>query len=187
MKATNRLIAALIGTIALLVTAVLFTVSANAAPYSNQAAISVSTTTPAVGANVSFGGSGYTSGERVSFTMGSFNLGSVAAGVDGTFNLSAALPAGISGTFTIVAVGATSGRTANITITIGGATAGGTTNGATAGGTTNGTTAGGTSSGSGGDLASTGVAVVGIGALGVALLVGGGFVLMAGKRRRVSA
>lgn len=42
---------------------------------------------------------------------------------------------------------------------------------------------GGGNSGSSGGLASTGVAVVGIGALGAVLLIGGGMMLLAGKRR----
>jgi hypothetical protein len=42
---------------------------------------------------------------------------------------------------------------------------------------------GGGNGGGGGNLAGTGVAVVGIGALGVVLLVGGGMMLLAGRRR----
>ena len=39
----------------------------------------------------------------------------------------------------------------------------------------------------GGGLASTGVAVIGIGALGVVLLIGGGLMLLASRRRRTLA
>jgi hypothetical protein len=50
-----------------------------------------------------------------------------------------------------------------------------------------GTLGNGSGNGNGGGLAGTGVAVVGIGALGVVLLVGGGLMLLAGRRRKVSA
>jgi hypothetical protein len=45
------------------------------------------------------------------------------------------------------------------------------------------TVAGGSSSSSGGNLSSTGVAVIGIGAIGLVLLVGGALMLLAGRRR----
>jgi hypothetical protein len=144
--------------------------SASAAPYSNQATISVSTTNPAIGGTLTISGSGWAAGETVILTLesSSFSLGSAIANASGDFSTSVTLPSGVSGDHTIVARGATSGATASAAICIGSCGGGGSA-----------------SSGGGGGLASTGLAVAAIGGLGVVLLIAGGLMLLAGRRRKV--
>jgi hypothetical protein len=95
-------------------------------------------------------------------------LGSTTANADGTINTTVTIPASYKGAHTLEAVGQTSGVTASTPIQLGGSTTGT-----------------GSGSGSGSGLSSTGVAVVGIGALGVVLLAGGGLLLIAGRRRKI--
>ena len=84
--------------------------------------------------------------------------------------------------FAVAASGSGNGGTGN-----GGTGNGGNGNGGNNGGA--GSNGGGSASGGddGGGLAYTGVAVIGVGVLGVALLVGGSFLLIAGRRRRTTA
>jgi hypothetical protein len=181
MSASNRsLSAALIGFVLLALSAVAFTFtgSAQAAPYATAPTVSVSDQTPVVGGSLTASGAGFQALERVSLSLNGVSLGSATTDASGAFSTSVTLPAGVSGAQTIVVTGA-SGDTGNITITIGAA--------APVAAVPAGGAAGGGSGGSGGVLASTGVAVVGIGALGALLLVGGGVMLFAGQRRAHSA
>ncbi len=169
MSTTKRPLLALLGAIGLLIATVSFATSASAAPYTSQPTLSVSTQTPAVGASLTVSGAGFAAGENVSLTLHTvvYNLGTATTDGSGSFTTTVTLPAGVSGTHTIVALGLGSGRSASITLTIGSGTAGG--------------------GGSNGGLPNTGAAVMGVGGLGLALLIGGGLMLLVGRRRSVSA
>jgi hypothetical protein len=161
---TRRLTAALTALLALLVGAAAFAASSAASPYSTQATLSVSTQNPAMGATLTVSGSGYTPTEQVNLTLHSqtYNLGSATTDASGDFSTTVTLPAGVSGSHTITGTAATSGMTASVSVTIGSSAGGG----------------------GSGDLAFTGAAVLGIGGIGVALLISGGVLLLAGQRRR---
>ncbi len=112
-------------------------------------------------------GSHYQPGETVTVTQGGKSY-TVVANSSGSFTLDITIvcPNGTS-PGSITATGSSSGDVADISLTAGG-------------------TGGGGGSG-GGNLSSTGVAVIGIGALGVVLLVGGGLLLLAGRRRNATS
>ena len=170
MSGLRKPVAALVGLFAALVAGLFFAVSpAGAYPGSTPAAVSVSTTTPAPGASLAISGSGFEPGETISLVFHSTptSLGSVTADSSGAFSTSVTIPAGASGSHEIVGTGLTSGAVATIALDVGGSSS--------------------SSSGSGSSgLSDTGVAVIGIGAVGVVLLVGGGLLMLAGKRRKVS-
>lgn len=155
-----------------------FAFSAGAAPYTNQATLSVNTQNPAAGGSVTISGQGFGAGESIDITLHTvvISLGTATADASGNFGFSFTLPSGVTGGHTIIAAGRTSGRSASIAITVGQGVGGvGTGSGSgSAGG-----------SGSGGNLASTGVAIIGIAALGAVLLGGGAALLISGRRRRV--
>lgn len=146
-----------------------FAASSNAAPYTNQPVLTLSTSTPLEGSTLTVAGSGFGGGDTINITLhtATYNLGSVTTTGSGTFSTQVTLPAGVTGQHTIVATDANTGQTASASIDI------------IASGSSN----GGTSSSSGG-LSNTGVAVMSIGGLGVLLLLGGGVMLMAGRRRK---
>ncbi len=161
----RRLTASVAAVVGLLLGALAFAASANAAPYTNQATISVSTQNPAVGGSLAISGDGFAAGETVSLTLHTqtYNLDSATTDVSGRFTATVTLPAGVSGAHTIVATGLSSGQTTSITITIG------------------------SSVSSSGGLPNTGVAVLGVGVVGAALLIGGAAMLVVGQRRSASA
>jgi hypothetical protein len=144
--------------------------SAGAAPYVRQPNLAINTQTPAIGATVTLTGTGYVAGTTVTLTLHStpVTLGTVTPNASGNFTTAVALPAGVSGTHTIVGAGNATNDSASVTIDIGGSGTGG------------------GSSGGGGSLSSTGVAVLSIGSIGVLLLLGGGAMLLAGRRRKLS-
>ena len=160
---SRRFTAALVGLVALILGAAAFSGSALAAPYVNAATVSVSNQNPSEGGSLGVTCAGFTGGEQIGVTLDAqTDLASGTANASGSFSTTVTLPQGVTGQHTIVCAGA-AGETASLTITIGAVTTGG------------------------GGLSNTGVAVVGIGSLGVILLVGGALLLMVGKRRRVSA
>lgn len=172
---------AVVSVVGALITMIVFAASSAAAPSDSgypppPPAGSVSDQTPVAGSTITVSGSGFLAGETVDCVLHSaaVDLGSAQADANGNVSLVVTLPTGVTGAHTIVLTGETSGRTVSIPITIQAASAGG------SGGS-------GGSGGGGGGLASTGVAVLGIGGLGVVLLIGGGFLLLAGKRRGVHA
>jgi hypothetical protein len=171
MSVRSRPILAALATIAVALTAASFAGPASAAPYTRQPTLSINVQTPAVGATVVLTGAGYLPAVQVTLTLHTAvtTLGFVTPDASGGFTKSVTLPAGVSGTHTIVGAGTGTNDTASVTITIGSSTGGG------------------GSGGGGGGLSSTGVAVVSIGTVGVALLIGGGLMLLAGRRRRVAA
>lgn len=132
-----------------------------AAPYSTAPAVAASTQEPAEGASLTLTGTGYLSGETVDNVLHSvpYNLQSAVADPLGNFSVSVTLPSGVSGSHTIISTGATSGRVSTIAITI-------------------------VVPQSSSSLPDTGVAVLGIGSIGLTALVVGGLVLAAGRRRR---
>jgi hypothetical protein len=167
MARTRRFAAA---GIALAVGALAFAAtSAAAAPYSTQATLSVSSQTVVEGGTFVLTGAGFCASESVGVNLHTTTYPLTSAHTDsaGSFSVTETLPQGVLGVHTVTATGVTCGRSASVTITIVAASTGG--------------------GGGGGGLASTGVAVIGIGALGLILLVGGGLMLLAGKRRKVSA
>jgi hypothetical protein len=95
---------------------------------------------------------------------------SATAGTSGAFCSTLVLGASLTGTHTITATGATSARTSSTTIKVAGVAAA-----APAADTTD------------SNLAFTGAAVIGVGALGGLLLVGGAVMVFAGRRRKVNA
>jgi hypothetical protein len=139
------------------------------APYTTQPTTSVSNQAPTAGSSVTFCGSGFQAGETVAIALDNgTRYPSVVADASGAFCTVAVLGVSLSGTHTLIATGATSGRTSSTTIKVLGVSA-------SAGTTTS------------GGLAFTGAEVIGIGALGGLLLVGGAIMVFAGRRRKVNA
>jgi hypothetical protein len=138
------------------------------AAYGDQPTTSVSDQTPVAGSSLTFCGSGFQPGETVTIALDNgTNYPSVTADAAGDFCTTIVLGASLSGTHTLTATGTTSGITSTTTIQVAGVSA----------------TAGTTPSGG---LAFTGAAVIGIGALGGLLLVGGAAMVVAGRRRKAN-
>ncbi len=169
MATCRRAVAVLGVALGLIMSALAAGTPASAAPYTTAPTVAVSTTNPCVGCPLTISVAGFAANEQINVTLHTtvYNLGTATADSSGATTTTVTLPAGVSGAHTIVAVGATSGPSASIAITIGGAPGGG--------------------GGGGGGLPNTGVAAIGIGAVGVALIVGGGAALLAGRRRRIKA
>ncbi|WP_375487850.1 hypothetical protein [uncultured Jatrophihabitans sp.] len=171
MSAFKKPIVALVGVLAALVAGLFFaTSSAGAYPSGVNPVLTINPSNPSCGDTVTYSGTHFQPGEPVTISDGVGD--SVTVNADGKGNVSGSLeltcPNGTEPT-TITATGRTSGGVDAVTISSGGSNSGG-----------------GSSSGSGG-LSNTGVAVIGIGALGVVLLAGGGLLLLAGRRRTNSA
>jgi hypothetical protein len=165
MPTSRRLSMPLLVMFAMIIAVVAFAGPANAASYATQPTISVSNQAPAAGSSITISGSGFTPGETVTLVLGNgTHFPSVVANASGSFSEVVVLGVSLSGPQTITATGATSGHTAKIQIQVGGVSA------------SAGTTAAG--------LAFTGASVIGISALGGLLLVGGGLMLLAGRRRK---
>jgi hypothetical protein len=171
MTTSKRLRAPLIVMFAVIMAALAFAVPANAAaPYTTQPTTSVSNQAPTAGSNVTFCGSGFQAGETVSITLDNATTQpSVAADTSGAFCTVVVLGASLTGTHTLTATGVTSGRTSSTTINVLGLSA----------------NAAPTPTSSG--LAFTGANAIGIGGLGGLLLLVGGAMVLAGKRRKVNA
>jgi hypothetical protein len=122
------------------------------------------------GGNVIANGAHYAPNELVTLTLHSTvsTLGTAQTDASGSFSVRLALTPGVTGQHTIVGTGAT-GDSASASLLI---TASGTGGGGTGGG--------------GGGTSMTGVAVFGLGGLGLVLLLGGGLMLLAGRRRRAT-
>jgi hypothetical protein len=164
----KRLLAALLTITGMVMVAGLAAATSSAAsPYSDGPTVSVSTTTPAVGGSVTVAGSGFGAHDMMTIVLHTkaYDLGTTRTDAAGAFSAAVGLPDGVSGHHTIVVTDAATGRTQSISIEIGGAA--------------------GRSSESGGGLSSTGVAVIGLGALAVVLLVGGGLAMFAGRKSKV--
>jgi hypothetical protein len=130
---------------------------------SSTAGLEVSTTNPTAGGSITISGTSCNPGATVTATLDTGDvIGTATVGNDGTFTITGTLPSGVTGSHTITTTGGGSAHTCSGVLGVEISAPGGS---------------------GGGGLASTGVAVVGIGALGAVLLIGGGLMLMAGKRR----
>ncbi len=174
MSSTKRLIAVAVALVGMLLAALSFGASALAAPtdYGSGTSPIVTTQTPPEGGQVGVSGQGCAPGETIDISLdnGAFDLGSTTTDSTGAYNTTVTLPAGVTGVHTINVIGESSGCSGAAAINIGAVGSGGGSGGESGGG----------------GLASTGVAVAGIGAVGLVLLVGGGLMLMAGRRRKAT-
>jgi hypothetical protein len=179
MSVSKRLLAVVIAVLGMVLAAVSFSASAGAAPPPGSSTGSgtspvVTTQTPPAGGQLGVSGQGCGPFETIDISLdnGAFPLGTTQTDSSGAYDTTVTLPDGVTGPHTLSVVGETSGCSGALALNITAAGSGG---------------GGGTSGGGGGSLASTGVAVAGIGAVGLVLLVGGGLMLLAGRRRKASA
>jgi hypothetical protein len=167
MPTSRRLSMPLIVMFGLIIAVVAFAGPANADYSRPHATVSVSNQAPAAGSSITFCGSGFAAGEKVTVALDNgTQFPSVFANASGAFCEALVLGVNLEGAHTITATGVTSGRTSSIKIQVAGV----------------GASAGTTAAASG--LAFTGASVIGISALGGLLLVGGGLMLLAGRRRK---
>ena len=167
MSAGKRLGAAALAIIALVFAAVAFGGgAASAYPSGSVPTISLDHSSGPVGDKVVVTGQGFTANKQATLTFHSNDvaLGSVAISATGTFTDTITVPNVALGGHQVEALDQASNSTASAAFDVTGEGAGG-----------------------GGGLANTGVAVLGIASLGLVLLVGGGLMLMAGRRRKVAA
>jgi hypothetical protein len=196
MPTSKRPFASLIVILGMIIAMMAFAGPATAVPYVTTPSISVSTQTPRMGAKIRLCGRGYRSHQTVKVTLDRrIFLAYLPTNSAGAFCATVKLPNRVAGGHRIWAVAYKKSasvwirilqpgvRVAGVSLSAGGTTTGGTTTGGT---TTGGTTASGGTSTSG-QLAFTGAAVVGAGALGGLLLVGGGLILVTGRRRKTTA
>ena len=162
---------ALAGLIGLFVAAFLFTTSASAYPPGTAASVGVSASTIGPGGSLTVSGSGFKGTVTVT-AADPILLATVTAGADGTFSARVTLPASEfpPGNYTITASDAY-GDSTSVKVTI-----------ATAAAPSSPSTP---STGNGG-LPFTGFAAASVGGLGVLLLIGGGIMLLAGRRRHAT-
>lgn len=165
MSVVKKPIFALIGVMAMLFVGLLFASSAQAYPPPTPATLSVSDTNPTCGEAVTVSGAHYQPGETVTITQGGKSY-TVTANSAGRFSLTITIVCIGGQPGAVTAVGGSSGDVASISLTAATPTPVPPNN-----------------NNNGGNLSTTGVAVIGIGALGVVLLVGGGLLLLAGRRR----
>ena len=168
MPSSKRFVAPLIVMFGLIIAVVAFAGPSSAYPPGTLPTTSVSNQDPTAGSSVTFCGSGFQPGETVTITLGTTAKPSVVADSSGAFCTTVVLGATLTGTQTLTATGTTSGSTSSLQIQVAGVSA----------------SAGITPSGG---LAFTGAAVIGIGALGGLLLVGGATMVLASRRRKVNA
>jgi hypothetical protein len=171
MSSAKRLGAAALAIVCMLFAAVAFSQSASAYPTGTEPQIALDHSSGPVGDKVVVTGQDFTPNKTATLTFhsASIALGTVNVSSSGTFSVTITVPSDPIGEHVVIGRDVASGQdsnAANYTITAGGT-------GGTGGG--------------GGGLANTGVAVLGIAALGLVLLVGGGLMLMAGRRRKVVA
>ena len=165
-KRPNRAIIAVLG---VMIAVVAFANPANAdTPYSHSAATSVSDQTPAAGSSLKFCGTGFQPGETVTIALeNGTKFPSAVADASGAFCATLVLGVSLNGAHTITGTGTTSGATSSTQIQVAGVSAN-------------------ASPSAVGNLAFTGAAVLGIGALALLLLVGGGLLLFLSRRRKVN-
>ena len=165
MPSSKRLTAPLIVMFGVIIAMMAFAGPANAYPPGTLPTTTVSTQTPVAGSSVTFCGSNFQPGETVGITLNGTPQGSAIADGSGAFCSTVVLGATLTGTQTLTATGLSSGNTSSLTIRIAGASAGTTPSGG---------------------LAFTGAAVIGIGALGGLLLIGGATMVLASRRRKAN-
>ena len=172
MSVITRRLAALVFALGFFAAALMLAGPSDAGPYAKPVTVGVSDQSPCAGCSLTVGGQGYQAGETVEVVMHTvtYALGSATADSSGDYSMVVSLPSGVTGTHTIVATGLTSGRSTSTTITIAAADGSGS----------------GSDDGSPGGLAYTGAAGRGLGCVGVGRLIGGGLMLLAGKRRKIT-
>jgi 5'-nucleotidase len=166
----KRLIAVLAAVIGLVTIAASLGATASAYPPGQAPQISLDKSTVPAGSPVTVFGQKFTPNQQADLSLHStpVALGVVSVDANGNFTAQVTIPAGTTnGAHTVEALDVASGDVATAPLTVTGSTTGG---GGPPGGT----------------LGGTGVAVIGIGALGAVLLVGGLLMLMAGRRRKVT-
>ena len=172
MSAVARPVTALLVVIGLIVAAFAFTTSASAYPPGRSASLSASASAVTPGGSITVSGTHFKGlvTIRANGRSGPMVLGTVMANADGTFSTSITLPAGefATGSYTVTATDAF-GDVETLTVSVVAAAV-----------------AGNPSSGGSG-LPNTGFAVAGIGGLGLLLLLGGGIMLLVGRRPKVAA
>ena len=169
MSALKRLTAVFVAMIGLIIAAASLGSPASAYPDGVNPTIAVSDTTPAQGQSLTVTGAHFTPNSSAKLTLHStpVDLGSVSTDANGNFAAQVTIPSSTpAGAHTIEALDMATGDVTAAAITVSATSGGG--------------------GGGGGGLAGTGVAVIGVGALGVVLLAGGGLMLLAGRRRRVT-
>jgi hypothetical protein len=152
---------------------VAFAGPAQAYPPGTLPTTSVSNQTPAPGSSVTFCGSAFQPGEIVGIALDTTAEPPVTADSSGAFCTTIVLGVSLTGTHTLTAVGIISGSQSSLQIQIASASA----SGSGSAGTTPTT----------GGLAFTGAEVIGLGALGGLLLVGGATMVLASRRRKANA
>jgi uncharacterized iron-regulated membrane protein len=169
MPSTKRPLGVLIAVLGVIFAAVALAGPASAAYPPTPPATTVGDQTPSAGSSFMVSGTGFGAGEKVTIVLsGGASLGTATADANGAFSFSVTLPSGVSGAQTIVFTGATSGKTSSQAITVGALAF---------------TSAGGSTK-TGGTLAFPGAAVMAIGSLALLLVLGGGLMMLAGRRRK---
>jgi hypothetical protein len=168
----KRLFAVMVAVIGMVIAAASIGVAASAYPTGTNPVISLSDTSVPQGASLTVFGDNFTPNSRAVLTLHSapVALGTVSTDSNGQFSAQVTVPSSTTpGQHTIEALDVPTGDIAAASLVVTGSGS-----------------SGGGGGGTGGGLAGTGVAVIGVGALGVILLVGGGLMLMAGRRRKVT-
>ena len=167
MSVAKRLGALALAAILVVVAAVTFSQSASAYPSGTAPAIALNHSSGLTFSKVVVTGSHFTPHKTatLSFHSTPVPLGTVNVAADGTFTTTITVPDVNLGSHFVQAIDDASTQVATADFDV----------------TGHGT------QGAGGGLANTGVAVLGIAALGLTLLIGGGLMLMAGRRRKVVA
>ncbi len=138
-------------------------------------AISVNVTTIAPGGSVTVSGAGFLPNELVSIDIGGVHLATVRANANGVVVATVSIPAGLSGNESITMTGlGGSGTTLTVGVDV---TSPAAPNNVANNGIPN------SGGGGGGGLPNTGVAVIGIGSVGLVLLATGAVLMVAGRRR----
>jgi hypothetical protein len=166
MSAAKRLAAAVTVALLMIVAAVSFASSASAYPTDTSPTLALDHNSGPVGDAVTVTGAKYTPNADVTleFHSTSVTLGTAHTDGTGAFSKSITVPSVALGAHSIVGVDTVNPESASAAFTVTGA-----------------------GTGSGGGIANTGVAVIGLGAIGGVLFTGGGLMLLAGRRRKVVA
>lgn len=183
MRTSRRTIGALVTVVGMIASLAMFAGAASAAtPYTTNASISVNTSNPPEGGQLTISGIDFGPNEEVEIDLlsGAIRLAVVTTDANGSFTTTVTLPDGVTCDHTILSTGRTTGRSATVAITIGSCQdddGDGGTDGddGTSGGSTT----------TGGTLPRTGaIALISIGGIGLTLLGGG--LLMTVKRRKTT-
>jgi hypothetical protein len=135
--------------------------SAGAYPPGTAPTLSLSTNVVQAGGSVRLCGDHFVPGSTVTVALDGTTLATGTAGANGSLCVTVTIPAGTAAGAHTLSATDTAGESATAALTVTAAGAGG----------------------GGGGLANTGVAIASIGGLGLLLLIGGGVMLLAGRRR----